>query len=119
MEKSMLLQELEEVFQKKIKNLFLYKILCLALIGIGREVLENLHSYGATVYALSLEPMEDLKAYANVVTVSLNLSNWSEARTILTRVFENVKIDGLVNNAGITICKKFEEFTESDYDRYV
>lgn len=61
--------------------------------------------------------MDDLKAYSNIITVSLNLSNWSEARVTLTKVFENVEIDGLVNNAGITICKKFEEFTEADYDR--
>lgn len=63
--------------------------------------------------------MDDLKTYSNVITVSLNLSNWSETRAILTRVFENVDIDGLVNNAGITICKKFEDFTEEDYDKYV
>lgn len=63
--------------------------------------------------------MDDLKTYSNIITVSLDLSNWSETRKILTKVFENVEIDGLVNNAGITICKKFEEFTEADYDRYV
>lgn len=85
--------------------------------GIGREVLERLHASGATVYAVSLEPMEDLKSYPNVVTVSLDLSKWSEARETLTKVFENVEVDGLVNNAGITICKPFEELTEEDYDK--
>lgn len=61
--------------------------------------------------------MEDLKSYPNVVTVSLDLSKWSEARKVLTEVFENVEVDGLVNNAGITICKPFEELTEEDYDK--
>lgn len=87
--------------------------------GIGREILERLHSYGATVYALSLEPMDDLKTYPNVITVSLDLSNWSEARKKLTDVLKNVELDGLVNNAGITICKPFEQLTEQDYDKYV
>lgn len=87
--------------------------------GIGRAVLERLHSYEATVYALSLESMDDLKAYPNIKTVSLNLSNWSETRQTLAETFKNVEIDGLVNNAGTTICKKFEEFTEADYDEYV
>lgn len=63
--------------------------------------------------------MDDLKTYSNTYTVSLDLTNWSESRKILTEIFKNVEIDGLVNNAGITICKKFEEFTETDYDKYV
>lgn len=98
----------------------MYKIVVNIIIfcheGIGREILERLHSYGATVYALSLEPMDDLKSYPNVVVVSLDLSNWSEVRSRLTDVFKNVELDGLVNNAGITICKPFEQLSESDYD---
>ncbi|XP_031618858.1 L-xylulose reductase-like [Contarinia nasturtii] len=85
--------------------------------GIGREVLERLHSYGATVYAIDMSPMDDLKTYSNVITLSLDLSSWSYARTHLTEAFKNVQIDGLVNNAGITICKPFEELTEDDYDK--
>lgn len=63
--------------------------------------------------------MDDLKTYSNIKLIPLNLTNWSEVRTTLTNVFKNVEIDGLVNNAGITICKKFEEFLEADYDEYV
>lgn len=61
--------------------------------------------------------MEDLKSNPSVVTVSLDLSNWSVTRNTLTEVFKNVEVDGLLNNAGITICKPFEEFTEEDYDK--
>lgn len=61
--------------------------------------------------------MEDLKSYSNVKTVSVDLSNWSGTRKILTETFNNVEVDGLVNNAGITICKPFEEFTEEEYDK--
>lgn len=64
--------------------------------------------------------MEELKIKCpNVVTVPLNLADWSKTRDMLTKVFKNVKIDGLVNNAGITICKPFEELTEEDYDKSV
>lgn len=61
--------------------------------------------------------MDDLKSYANVITVTLDLSNWAETRKTLTDVFKTVELDGLVNNAGITICKPFEELTEDDYDK--
>lgn len=86
--------------------------------GIGREVVQRLYDSGAKVYALSLETMEDLKAECpGVVIVSLNLADWAKARATLTEVFKNVEVDGLVNNAGITICKPFEELTEEDYDK--
>lgn len=61
--------------------------------------------------------MEDLKSYTNVFIVTVDLSKWCETRKTLTGVFKNVDIDGLVNNAGITICKPFEELTEDDYDK--
>lgn len=86
-------------------------------LGIGREVLERLVANGATVYAVDVSPMDDLKSNPNVVTVSLDLSNWSATRKTLTEVLKNVKVHGLVNNAGITICKPFEELTEEDYDK--
>lgn len=50
---------------------------------------------------------------------SLDLSSWSDSRKKLTEVFQNVELDGLVNNAGITICKPFEQLTEQDYDKWV
>lgn len=62
--------------------------------------------------------MDDVKAaLPGVEIVSLNLGDWKNTREILTKVFQNVKVDGLVNNAGITICKPFEELTEEDYDK--
>lgn len=86
--------------------------------GIGREVLNKLLEYGATkVYAIDISAMENLQTYSNVETVSVDLSKWCETRKILTKVLENVEVDGLVNNAGITICKPFEQLTEKDYDK--
>lgn len=102
---------MEQDFKEKIY------VITGAARGIGREVLERLHSYGAFVYALDISKMEDLKSYKDVLTVSVDLSNWSETRCALTECFKNVVIDGLVNNAGITICKQFENITEDDYDK--
>lgn len=69
------------------------------------------------MYALDVSPMEDLKSNPNVVTVQVDLSNWSQTRSTLTAALKNVDVHGLVNNAGITICKPFEELTEEDYDK--
>lgn len=69
------------------------------------------------MYALDLLPMDDLNSYKNVITVNLDLNDWGTTREQLTKVLKNVHVDGLVNNAGITICKPFEELTENDYDK--
>lgn len=90
----------------------------LSCLGIGREVTERLNSYGAKVYAISLETMEDLKMqFSNVEVLSMDLSNWCDVKVNLAKFLKGVELDGLVNNAGITICKPFEEFTEEDYDK--
>lgn len=63
--------------------------------------------------------MEDIRGECpGVVTVSLDLTDWSKVREVLTVTFQDVDIDGgLVNNAGIVICKPFEDITEEDYDK--
>lgn len=62
--------------------------------------------------------MNDLKAqYPTVEILSLDLCNWNDVKEKIAKMLEGVLLDGLVNNAGITICKPFEEFTESDYDK--
>lgn len=62
--------------------------------------------------------MEDLNIQCpNVEVLSMDLSNWSDVKVKLPKFLKGVELDGLVNNAGITICKPFEEFTEEDYDK--
>lgn len=46
--------------------------------------------------------------------VHLDLSDWKATKETLGKL--EVKIDGLVNNAGIAIIKPFEELTEHDFD---
>lgn len=80
---------------------------------------ERLDGLGSTVYAISrsLGPLNELKiACPNVITVQLDLSDWSATRSVLINSLKNVKIDGLVNNAGVAICKPVDELTEKDFD---
>lgn len=88
-------------------------------IGIGRALAEKLYELGATVYAISRSaaPPEELKTICpNVKTVSVDLGDWNETRSIVGKFLSDVKIDGLVNNAGGGNGKPFEEFTEQDFD---
>lgn len=81
---------------------------------------ERLDSYGAKVYAVSLEALTDLKRKCpNVEILSMDLSSWSNVKMKLPEFVKDVQLDGLINNAGITLLKQFEKFTEDDYDRYV
>lgn len=90
--------------------------------GIGKELTKRLHDLGATVYAVSLElaPLEVLKqTYPNLKIAAFDLGNWNTTKAELTKLIGNAKIHGLVNNAGITIVKPFEQFTEQEYDKYL
>lgn len=87
--------------------------------GIGRDLCERLDALGATVYAISRSPgpLNELKSTnPRVIIVALDLSDWSKSREELEKVFNGVKIDGLVNNAGVAICKAVTELTEKDFD---
>lgn len=82
-------------------------------------MVEKLYDLGATIYAVSRSPtpLEELKSVCpNVHTASIDLGNWNETRSALAKFLNGVKVDGLVNNAGIAIMKPFEELTEADFD---
>lgn len=49
--------------------------------------------------------------------LQLDLSDWSKTRGELTKMLENVEIDGLVNNAGVGASKSVFDLTEEDFDR--
>lgn len=80
---------------------------------------ERLDALGAKVYAISrsVEPLNELRATnPRVVTIPLDLSDWKSSRTHIEKVFSGIKIDGLVNNAGVAICKPVTELSEKDFD---
>lgn len=82
-------------------------------------MVEKLYGLGATVYAISRSPgpLEELKTVCpNVKTLAVDLGNWNGTRSVLGKFLKDVKIDGLVNNAGVGLGKPFEESTEKDFD---
>lgn len=60
------------------------------------------------------EIKEELKG-KSFQAVQLDLSDWNKTRETLGKL--DVKLDGIVNNAGIAIIKPFHELTEDDYDQ--
>jgi len=87
--------------------------------GLGYALCERLYAYGANIYAVSLElgPLEKLQAACpNIKILEVDLSKWTDARNKLKAFLQDTPVHGLVNNAGITIVKPFEEFTEQEYD---
>lgn len=100
-------------------SMTLYSILN---VGIGRDLCERLDALGATVYAVSrsAEPLAELKAaHPRVKTIHLDVSDWDNTRTQLQKHLKDVKIDGLVNNAAISVSKTVYELDEKDFDKCV
>lgn len=92
-------------------------ILC--FLGLGRELCHRLFDLGAIVYAISLEieALKDLqKSCPTIKIIAFDLRDWKTTRQELSKFLDGVQVDGLVNNAGVTIVKPFLEFTEAEYD---
>lgn len=91
-------------------------------LGIGRDLCERLDALGAIVYAVSrsAEPLLELKStHPRVKTIQLDVSDWDNTKIQLQKHLNGVKIDGLVNNAAISVSKTVYELTEKDFDKYV
>lgn len=87
--------------------------------GIGNAIVKRLIELDARVIGISrsAQPLEELKNELKskaFTPIQLDLSNWAETRKVLGSL--DVKLDGVVNNAGIAIIKPFEELTEEEYD---
>lgn len=66
----------------------------------------------------SAGPLNELKDELKGKTfegIQLDLSHWKKTRETLGSL--KVKLDGVVNNAGIAIMKDFDDLTEDDYDQ--
>jgi L-xylulose reductase len=75
---------------------------------------------GANVIGVSRSagPLSELKQEMNgksFTDVQLDLADWKKTRDTLQSL--DVKIDGIVNNAGIAVIKPFSELTEEDFDQ--
>ncbi|KAL7015042.1 hypothetical protein ACKWTF_016255 [Chironomus riparius] len=87
--------------------------------GIGRDIATTLISLNARVIGISRSsaPLNDLKAELNspnFTAIQLDLSDWTKTRETLQAL--DLKIDGIVNNAGVAVIKPFDKLTEDDYD---
>lgn len=78
--------------------------------------MKRLDSFGAKIYAVSIECMEDLqKSCKNVIPVRVDLRDWAGTKKALEDAIGSEKVDGIVNNAGVGALKSIYELTEADY----
>lgn len=75
---------------------------------------------GANVFGVSrsLGPLNEIKEElkgTSFQAIQLDLADWNKTKEVLGNL--DVKLDGIVNNAGIAIIKPFNELSEDDYDQ--
>ncbi|RXK49010.1 beta-ketoacyl-ACP reductase [Halorientalis pallida] len=96
--------------------------------GIGRGIAEELGSHGANVVvnyrsseAAAHEVADEIEAEGgNAVPLQADVADQDEVDAMADRVAELYgPADVLVNNAGITIDKKFENMTKDDWETVV
>jgi 3-oxoacyl-[acyl-carrier protein] reductase len=94
--------------------------------GIGRAVAEELGRHGADVAvnyrrseAEAREVVETIEGEGGTaVTVQGDVSQYDDVEAICETVHDELgAVDVLVNNAGVTVDKKFENMTKDDWDR--
>jgi 3-oxoacyl-[acyl-carrier protein] reductase len=96
--------------------------------GIGRAIAEELGEQGAEVAvnyrsseAEAHEVVEHIEAAGGTaVPVQANVADMAEVEEMHRRVTDAFgPVDVLVNNAGVTVDKKFENMTREDWDRVI
>jgi 3-oxoacyl-[acyl-carrier protein] reductase len=96
--------------------------------GIGRGIAEEFGAHGANV-VVNYRSSEDA-AYetrdiieegpGSAVVAQADVSNYDEVEAMCEAVQEEFgQVDVLVNNAGITVDKKFENMTREDWNRVI
>jgi 3-oxoacyl-[acyl-carrier protein] reductase len=94
--------------------------------GIGRGIAEDLGQLGANVvvnYRSSEAAAHEVKdniedSGGNAIVVQANVADYDEVESMYETINDTFgNIDVLVNNAGITVDKKFENMTREDWDR--
>jgi NAD(P)-dependent dehydrogenase (short-subunit alcohol dehydrogenase family) len=84
--------------------------------GIGRAVAIRLHSYGATVYALTRtqETLTSLIAECpGVKPLCVDLRNWEETQAAIASI---EAVDSVINIAGIGTEEAFLDITPNIFD---
>lgn len=84
--------------------------------GIGREITKKLTAEGAKVYAIGLIEA-DVSDLDNTQFIQCDVTNFDKMCEIITKIGETEGLDFLVNNAGITIKKRAEDFTLEEFEK--
>jgi 3-oxoacyl-[acyl-carrier protein] reductase len=96
--------------------------------GIGRAIATELGRNGANVAvnyrssaAAATAAAETIdEAGGNAVTVQADIAEYEQVESMASTIHDRFgSLDVLVNNAGITVDKKFEEMTRDDWDRVI
>ena len=87
--------------------------------GIGFTIANTLAEAGATVYAVSRtgQPKDAENSHEGVIHVAADVSDYGEMESLIKKIGENKGIDFLINNAGITVKCRAENFDDSDFER--
>ena len=84
--------------------------------GIGNALVQLASTYGHNVYALSRN-INQIKKTAQVHPIEIDITNENTLLVFLDQLQkEGVKIDVLINNAGVLINKPFAETTAEDFE---
>ena len=84
--------------------------------GIGNALVQLASAYGHHVYALSRN-ISSIKKTAQVDPIEIDISDENTLSVFLHQLQkEEVKIDVLINNAGVLINKPFAETTAEDFE---
>jgi 3-oxoacyl-[acyl-carrier protein] reductase len=96
--------------------------------GIGRGIAKDLASRGATVVVNYRSSAAEAEAVVEeiregdgaAIAAQADVSDLEDVEAMRREIHDNVgSIDVLVNNAGITVDKKFENMTREDWDRVI
>jgi NAD(P)-dependent dehydrogenase (short-subunit alcohol dehydrogenase family) len=91
--------------------------------GIGRWIAEGLLRFGATVYVTSRDrstvttAQSELSQLGPMTAIQCDVSDATECRSLIDEIAkQESKLHILVNNAGVSCQKRFDQFPESAWD---
>lgn len=86
--------------------------------GLGLAICNTLAEAGATIYAISRsgKVKDGSEIHKNVIEVQCDVLDYKKMEEIVKEIGEDTGIDFLINNAGITIKNRAEEFLDEDFE---
>ena len=85
--------------------------------GIGQNIVEHLVKKGLNVISISRSHKGNTETIKNLITVPCDLSNFEKTEEVFKAIeSKNIKISGLVNNAGYSEWRSIERIDEKFVD---